>query len=58
VLPITICARYGMWWAAGLGFLAMALPLALAVRAGAPRLATPERTRTAPPRLAYDTVGD
>jgi putative membrane protein len=58
VLPITICARYGMWWAAGLGFLAMALPLALAVRAGAPQPAMPGRTRTAPPRLAYDTVGD
>jgi putative membrane protein len=34
VLPITICARYGMWWAAVLGFAAMALPLALALRAG------------------------
>jgi putative membrane protein len=44
VLPITICARYGMWWAAVLGFAAMALPLALALgaegraRAGAPSL--------------------
>lgn len=53
VLPITICAKYGMWWAAGLGFLAMALPLALAVRAGAPR-----RARTGAPRFAYDAVGD
>jgi putative membrane protein len=35
VLPITICARYGMWWAAALGFLAMAIPLGLALRAGA-----------------------
>jgi len=61
VLPITICAKYGMWWAAGLGFLAMALPLALAVRAGAPRPAatgSAGRQRPAPPRLAYDTAGD
>jgi putative membrane protein len=57
VLPITICARYGMWWAAGLGLLAMALPLALAVRAGAPEPAV-GRSRTAAPRLAYDTAGD
>ena len=35
VLPITICARYGMWWAAVLGFAAMALPLGLAWRAEA-----------------------
>ncbi len=58
ILPITICAKYGMWWAAGLGFLAMALPLALALRAGAPRPAAAGRARTAAPRLAYDTVGD
>ncbi len=32
VLPITICARYGMTWAAVLGALAMGLPLALAAR--------------------------
>jgi putative membrane protein len=31
VLPITICAKYGMWWAAALGALAMGVPLALAV---------------------------
>ena len=36
VLPLTICARYGMWWAVVLGFLAMALPLALAMRAPSP----------------------
>ena len=45
VLPLTICARYGMWWALVLGFAAMALPLALALRAGA-------RGRTAAPQLA------
>lgn len=55
VLPITICAKNGMWWAAGLGFLAMALPLALAVRAGsAPRV----RAARPAPRLAFDTPGD
>ncbi len=32
VLPLTICARTGMWWAFGFGLLAMATPLALAVR--------------------------
>lgn len=37
VLPVAICLRHGMWWAAGLGALAMAIPLTLAVRAGAPR---------------------
>ncbi|HEY0779648.1 MAG TPA: carotenoid biosynthesis protein [Gemmatirosa sp.] len=43
VLPITICARHGMTWAAALGALAMGIPLALAVRAG---------LRTAPVREA------
>ena len=46
VLPIAICAKYGMWWAAGLGFLAMALPLALAVRAGAPQRSRDSHGRT------------
>ena len=32
VLPLAICARQGMWWALGLGVVAMALPLALAAR--------------------------
>jgi putative membrane protein len=40
VLPITICARYGMWWAAVLGTLAMGVPLLLALRA-------PSRPRSA-----------
>jgi putative membrane protein len=56
VLPIAICAKYGMWWAAGLGFLAMALPLALAVRAGAPRRS--RELAAAAPRVAYDGAGD
>ena len=34
VLPIAICVRHGMVWAAALGALAMLLPLALALRAG------------------------
>lgn len=33
VLPIAICLRHGMWWAAGLGAVAMGVPLVLAVRA-------------------------
>lgn len=32
VLPVLICAGRGMWWAAGLGAVAMAIPLAMAVR--------------------------
>lgn len=44
VLPIAICLRQGMWWAAGFGALAMALPLGLAIRAGAPRGARAPRT--------------
>jgi putative membrane protein len=34
ILPVTICARYGMWWAAALGAAAMIAPLVLAARAG------------------------
>jgi putative membrane protein len=47
VLPIAICVRYGMWWAASLGALAMLVPLALAIRAGAPAtvLSTAPRER-------------
>ena len=33
VLPVLICAGRGMWWAAGLGTVAMAVPLVAAVRA-------------------------
>jgi uncharacterized membrane protein len=43
VLPLTICARYGMWWAVLFGFAAMALPLALALRRGAPAVARETR---------------
>ena len=34
VMPIALCIRDGLWWAAGLGTLAMAAPLAAAVLAG------------------------
>jgi putative membrane protein len=37
LLPIAICARHGMWWAAVGGTVAMAIPVALAVRAGRAR---------------------
>jgi putative membrane protein len=46
ILPIAICVRYGMWWAALLGAIAMLVPLALAIRAGAPAtVAAPTRER-------------
>lgn len=46
LLPITICLRQDMPWAGGLGLLAMAIPLGLAWRAGAPA-ASAEPTRHA-----------
>jgi len=33
VMPVAICVRDGLWWAAALGAVAMATPLVLAVRA-------------------------
>jgi len=36
LLPITICFRQDMFWAGLLGLIAMAVPLGLAIRAGAP----------------------
>jgi len=60
VLPIAICLRQGMWWAAGLGALAMAVPLVLAGR-GARNLgratapaeqASPGTVPTSSPELA------
>lgn len=33
IFPIAICARHGLWWAAGLGAIAMAVPLSLAIAA-------------------------
>jgi hypothetical protein len=39
LLPIAICLRQDMPWAGVLGFIAMAIPLGLAWRAGAPAVA-------------------
>ncbi|HEX2719201.1 MAG TPA: carotenoid biosynthesis protein [Gemmatimonadaceae bacterium] len=47
VFPIAICARHGLWWAAALGTLAMAVPLVLAVRA---RRAVGSRLVSLPPQ--------
>jgi hypothetical protein len=44
VLPIVICFKYGMVWAAWLGLLAMGLPLALALAKGAPAEASIDRS--------------
>ena len=33
IMPIVLCLRDGLWWAAGLGALAMAVPVWLAIRA-------------------------
>lgn len=51
VFPIAICLRHGLWWAAGLGTVAMAVPLILAMRArsGAP-------AATVAPAAASDTL--
>jgi hypothetical protein len=34
IMPVTLCIRDGLWWAASLGALAMAIPVVLAFRAG------------------------
>jgi putative membrane protein len=47
LLPIAICLRQDMVWAGVLGFIAMAIPLGLAWRAGAPA-ASVEPARRAP----------
>jgi putative membrane protein len=49
VLPVVICARHGMGWAAGIGAAAMLVPLALAVR-GRPAAARAAGGPGAPPR--------
>lgn len=51
VLPITICFKYDMLWAAWLGLIAMALPLGLALVKGAPA-AEPTAASTPLPRAA------
>jgi len=45
LLPIAICFRQNMPWAGVLGFLAMAIPVALAIRAGSPVPADSRPTR-------------
>ena len=48
VLPIAICIRHGMTWAATFGFVAMAVPVALALRARTRQaVATPDDARVA-----------
>lgn len=43
IMPIAMCARHGMWWAAVLGTVAMGVPLALAVRARPDRVSARPR---------------
>ena len=56
VFPIAICLRHGLWWAAGLGALAMAVPLILAMRARSPArvgaIASATGSATVPTQLA------
>lgn len=52
VLPILICAGRGMWWAVALGSLAMAVPLALALRTHAGRLGASSAAAGGAPRPA------
>jgi len=49
VMPIAMTARAGMWWACGLGAIAMAVPLWLAIRA---RGRAPGRAHVPSPSLA------
>jgi putative membrane protein len=37
IMPVVLCLRDGMWWAAGLGAIAMAIPVGLALRGGPQR---------------------
>ncbi|MEW5916301.1 MAG: carotenoid biosynthesis protein, partial [Gemmatimonadota bacterium] len=41
IMPIAICLRDGLWWAAALGAAAMALPLTLALRSSQRRVNVP-----------------
>ena len=45
VFPIAICLRHQLWWAAGLGALAMAIPVSLAI-------ASPRRARIRAPQAS------
>jgi putative membrane protein len=50
ILPLLICAGRGMWWAVLFGGLAMAIPLALAVRRGPARASSTSAMGSASPR--------
>ena len=54
VFPILICVGRGMWWAAGLGTAAMALPLVLALRSGRVASAVERNARAPVLRVAAD----
>ena len=54
VFPILVCVGRGMWWAVVLGAVAMAVPLALALRQKAAGAATEQRRRALPYRVAAD----
>jgi len=49
IMPVALCLRDGLWWAAGLGSAAMLLPVALAIR---PRASTIPRPSALGPRPA------
>ena len=51
VFPIAICLRHQLWWAAGLGAAAMAIPIGFAIAAsrGAPATSRESRSRAAAP---------
>lgn len=49
IFPIAICLRHGLWWAAALGAIAMALPLSLAIRVPS-RIARSTLARRATPQ--------
>ncbi len=54
VFPILVCVGRGMWWAVVLGAVAMAVPLALALRREPGRAATEQRRRALAYRVAAD----
>jgi hypothetical protein len=45
-MPIAICLRDGLWWAAALGFAAMGTPLLLALRRRPHLAVEPDGRRT------------
>ena len=53
IMPVTLCLRDGLWWAAILGAAAMALPVALAWRPAA----RTERSSAMTPTHGLTTFG-